>query len=78
MDHIWSPAEKFGVDRALGMSLVGDQKTITRGMAALQQQYQADEIIVNGQIYDIDARIYSFSLAKAAAEAVLNGVVEES
>jgi len=78
MDHIWSPAEKFGVDRALGMSLVGDQKAVTRGMAALQQQYQADEIMVNGQIYDIDARIYSFSLARAAAEAVLSGVAEGS
>lgn len=71
MDPLWSPAEKYGVDRALGMSLVGDQHSVTQGMAALQQQYQADEIIVNGQIFDPDSRIYSFSLAMAAAQSLM-------
>ncbi len=70
MDHIWSPAEKYGVDRALGMSLVGDETSVARGLASLQQQYQADEMMVNGQISDIDARIYSFSLAMAAAKSL--------
>ncbi|KGD76629.1 hypothetical protein HA49_03775 [Tatumella morbirosei] len=70
MDHIWSPAEKYGVDRALGMSLVGDQVSVAQGLASLQQQYQADEFMVNGQIFDIDARIYSFSLAMAAAQSL--------
>ena len=70
MDHIWSPAEKYGVDRALGMSLVGDQASVAQGLASLQQQYQADEFMVNGQIFDIDARIYSFSLAMAAAQSL--------
>jgi len=71
MEPLWSPAEKYGVERALGMSLVGDQHSVTQGMAALQQQYQADEIIVNGQIFDPDSRIYSFSLAMAAAQSLL-------
>lgn len=71
MEPLWSPAEKYGVERALGMSLVGDQHSVTQGMAALQQQYQADEIIVNGQIFDPDSRIYSFSLAMAAAQSLM-------
>lgn len=71
MDPLWSPAEKYGVERALGMSLVGDQQSVAQGMAALQQQYQADEIIVNGQIFDPDSRIYSFSLAMAAAQSLM-------
>lgn len=71
MEPLWSPAEKYGVERALGMSLVGDQHSVAQGMAALQQQYQADEIIVNGQIFDPDSRIYSFSLAMAAAQSLM-------
>ncbi|MBS0877391.1 MULTISPECIES: luciferase-like monooxygenase [unclassified Tatumella] len=70
MDTVWSPAEKYGVDRALGMSLVGDQASVTQGLASLQQQYQPDELMINGQIFDNEARIYSFSLAMAAAESL--------
>lgn len=66
MDKIWSPAEKFGVERSLSMSLVGDLAAVTHGLGAIQQQYGVDEIIVNGQIYDNDARIYSYSLAMEA------------
>lgn len=70
MDKIWTPAEKFGVERALSLSLVGDRATITHGLQTLQQQYQVDEIIVNGQIYDNDARIYSYQLAMEAHQAL--------
>ena len=66
MDKIWTPAEKFGVERALRLSLVGDIATIKHGLQMLQQQFQVDEIIVNGQIYDNDARIYSYQLAMEA------------
>ncbi len=32
MENIWSPAEKFGVQQALGMSLVGDKTKVRHGL----------------------------------------------
>ncbi|BBV04873.1 MULTISPECIES: luciferase-like monooxygenase [Providencia] len=63
MENIWSPAEKFGVQQALGMSLVGDKTKVRHGLDTILRQTQADEIMVNGQIFDHQARLYSFELA---------------
>ncbi|MGJ3352179.1 luciferase-like monooxygenase [Providencia sp. Je.9.19] len=63
METIWSPAEQFGVQQALAMSLVGDKAKIHHGFESILRQTQADEIMVNGQIFDHQARLYSFELA---------------
>ena len=63
METIWSPAEQFGVQQALAMSLVGDKAKIRHGLESILRQTQADEIMVNGQIFDHQARLYSFELA---------------
>ena len=70
MNHIWTPAEKYGVDRALGMSIVGDKATVRSGLESLLQETQADEIMVNGQIYDCEARLHSFELAMQVRESM--------
>lgn len=66
MGQVWSPAEQFGVQQSLGMSLVGDKAKIRHGIASVLHQTQADEIMVNGQIFDHQARLYSFELAMQA------------
>lgn len=66
METIWSPAEQFGVQQALAMSLVGDKAKIRHGLESILRQTQADEIMVNGQIFDHQARLYSFELAMQA------------
>lgn len=63
MENIWSPAEEFGVQQALGMSLVGDKTKVRYGLETILRQTQADEIMVNGQIFDHQARLHSFELA---------------
>lgn len=63
MGSIWSPAEQFGVQQALAMSLVGDKAKVRHGLESILRQTQADEIMVNGQIFDHQARLYSFELA---------------
>ena len=70
MNNIWTPAEKYGVDRALGMSIVGDKATVRSGLESLLQETQADEIMVNGQIYDCEARLHSFELAMQVRESM--------
>ncbi|EKT57335.1 luciferase-like monooxygenase [Providencia sneebia] len=66
MDTFWSPAEQYGVQQALGMSLVGDKAKIRHGLMSILRETQADEIMVNGQIFDHQARLYSFELAMQA------------
>ncbi|CAO95400.1 luciferase-like monooxygenase [Erwinia tasmaniensis] len=66
MDHLWSPAEQYGVQQALSMSIVGDKEKVRHGLAALIRETAADEIMVNGQIFDSTARLTSFKLAMQA------------
>lgn len=62
MDNLWTAAERFGIERSLSLSLVGDKSTVSHGLRTLQQQFQVDEFIVNGQIFDNDKRINSYAL----------------
>lgn len=66
IDHLWSPSEQYGVQQALSMSVVGDTEKVRRELAKLIRETQADEIMVNGQIFDHQARLHSFELAMQA------------
>jgi luciferase family oxidoreductase group 1 len=68
MDALWTPSEQYGVQQALSMSIVGDSTKVQHGLAALIRETQADEIMVNGQIFDTQARLRSFELAMQAAQ----------
>jgi luciferase family oxidoreductase group 1 len=70
MDNLWSPSEQYGVQQALSMSLVGDIDKVRHGLASLMRETQADEIMVNGQIFDRDARLKSFAIAMEAANSL--------
>ncbi|HBV40512.1 MAG TPA: luciferase-like monooxygenase [Erwinia sp.] len=66
MDNLWSPSEQYGVQQALSMSIVGDLDKVRHGLSALMRETQADEIMVNGQIFDKEARLRSFALTMEA------------
>ena len=70
MDTQWSGGEKYGVDKALSLSLVGDKAKVRHGLISLLRETQADELMVNGQIFDNDARLYSFELAMDVRESL--------
>ena len=57
-------------DDKLGSTSIGTQEDIERGMAAFIERTGADELIINGQIYDFEARKRSLEIAMAAARAV--------
>lgn len=58
----WSGGEQYGVEQALRMSVVGDPSQVKSGLEALLRETQADEIMVNGQIFDHQARLRSFEI----------------
>ncbi len=68
MHQLWSASEQYGVQQALSMSLVGDKSKVRHGLDAVLRETQADEIMVNGQIFDHQARLHSFELAMQVKE----------
>jgi alkanesulfonate monooxygenase SsuD/methylene tetrahydromethanopterin reductase-like flavin-dependent oxidoreductase (luciferase family) len=68
--QLWSASEQYGVQQALSMSLVGDKAKVRHGLEAIIRETQADEIMVNGQIFDHQARLHSFDLAMQVKEAL--------
>ncbi|ELZ8932016.1 luciferase-like monooxygenase [Cronobacter dublinensis] len=72
MESFWSPAEQYGVAQALSMSLVGDKAKVRHGLLSVLRETGADEIMVNGQIFDHEARLHSFDLAMQVREELLN------
>ncbi|QTF09973.1 luciferase-like monooxygenase [Brenneria izadpanahii] len=63
MESIWSPAEQFGVEQTLRLSIVGDRTKVRHGLQSLLRETQVDEVMINGQIFDHQARLRSFEIA---------------
>ncbi|SMO51921.1 luciferase family oxidoreductase, group 1 [Thalassovita litoralis] len=68
-DHV-DPAMLRMVNMALSVSAVGGPDTVQAQLAALIAKYQPDEVIINGQIHDIDKRIASFQMAAQAMRTI--------
>ena len=71
MHQLWSASEQYGVQQALSMSLVGDKTKVRHGLESILRETEADEIMVNGQIFDHQARLHSFDLAMQVKEELL-------
>ena len=71
MHQLWSASEQYGVQQALRMSLVGDKTKVRHGLESIMRETEADEIMVNGQIFDHQARLHSFDLAMQVKEELL-------
>ncbi|RLM21718.1 hypothetical protein BIY29_13340 [Brenneria alni] len=70
MAAIWSPAEQYGVEQTLRLSIVGDQAKVRHGLQSLLRETQVDEIMINGQIFDHQARLQSFEIAMSVRQAL--------
>ena len=71
MHQLWSASEQYGVQQALSMSLVGDKTKVRHGLESILLETEAYEIMVNGQIFDHQARLHSFDLAMQVKEELL-------
>jgi luciferase family oxidoreductase group 1 len=67
MDSLWQPWERDAVEARLGAAIVGSEATVMRGLERLQQDTQADEIIVVTDTYESEDRLRSFELVGKAA-----------
>ena len=62
MHGLWSPAEEEAVGKMLQYAYFGAPETVRRGLGALLEETNADEIITVARIYDQAARLRSFEL----------------
>ena len=65
MEGRWSPAEEQQIRHMLTYAFVGSPATVSSGIGRFVEQTQADELILAAQIYDHQARLYSYELAAA-------------
>lgn len=66
IDAFWSPAEKAMVGEALACSVVGDPTDLREGIASFVDRHRPDEVMLTGNIFDMQARKHSFRLASEA------------
>lgn len=62
IESLWSAQERFGVDQALRLSVVGNKESIRQGLQTILRETDADELMINGQIFDHAARLRSFEI----------------
>ncbi|PWC18064.1 luciferase-like monooxygenase [Brenneria roseae subsp. roseae] len=72
MDAIWSPAEQLGVEQTLRLSIVGDRAKVRHGLQSLLRETRVDEVMINGQIFDHQARLHSFEIAISVRQDLLD------
>ncbi len=66
IETYWTPMEKAQAMRMLARSIVGSPDTVRKGMAALIEETQADELIVVSDVYEHAERLRSFELIAEA------------
>lgn len=62
MDEIWTQQERAAVDQQLRSSIVGSPTVVKERLQEFLDATQADEMIVNSQIFDHNARVRSFEI----------------
>ena len=62
MESRLSDYEKMLLDSRIGASIVGSAETVKAKLQKFLDETQADEMIINAQIYDHSARLKSFKI----------------
>lgn len=58
----WSRYERAAVESQLAEAIIGDRQTVKKGMEDLIRRTSADEVLVQSEIYDQQARIKSYEV----------------
>ncbi|MBY7144958.1 LLM class flavin-dependent oxidoreductase [Virgibacillus sp. NKC19-3] len=64
IEEMYSPMELSAIEQSLDprTTIIGDAETVRRGLERFQEETQADEIIINSQIYNIEDRKRSYEI----------------
>ncbi|WP_026693964.1 LLM class flavin-dependent oxidoreductase [Peribacillus kribbensis] len=67
MDELWSAYEKAALEQQLGSSIIGDADIVKEKLQNFLDITGADEMIVNAQVYDHQARLRSYEIVAETA-----------
>ena len=62
IDTYWTPAERAQASSMLNFSIIGNADTVRKGIIALLERTQADELMIVSDTYDQDKRRRSFEI----------------
>ena len=62
IESYWTPTEKFGVERALACSVVGDVRTVREGLMAFIGRHRPDELMITANVFEHGLRRRSYEL----------------
>nr|WP_163969377.1 LLM class flavin-dependent oxidoreductase [Oceanobacillus halotolerans] len=70
IDAVWTPSEKAAVQQSLDSrsTIVGDKETVKRGLEVFLEETQANEMIINSQIYHHEDRLRSYEIVAELME----------
>ncbi|KOO46261.1 LLM class flavin-dependent oxidoreductase [Priestia koreensis] len=68
MEYLWSDYEKAAIQRQLGASIVGSPETVKEKLEGFLAATQADEVMVNAQIFDHQERLRSYEIVAELAK----------
>ncbi|MGB8954415.1 MAG: LLM class flavin-dependent oxidoreductase [Tumebacillaceae bacterium] len=69
MDDYWTDYEKAALVSKIGGSIIGSPETVQKQLQAFLDKTQADEMIVNAQTYDHQARLHSYEIVSQVVKA---------
>lgn len=70
IETYWSPLEKAQAKQMLARSIIGSPEMVKMGIAALQEETRADELMIVSDVYNHEERLRSFELIAEAAAAL--------
>jgi luciferase family oxidoreductase group 1 len=70
IESYWTPTEKFGVERALACSVVGDARTVREGLLAFIGRHRPDELMITANVFDHALRRQSYEMVAAVRNAL--------
>jgi luciferase family oxidoreductase group 1 len=64
IDDVWSEMEKAAVEQSLDSrsTIVGDPETVKKGLEDFISETDADEVIINSQIFNLEDRLRSYEI----------------
>ena len=69
-EGLWSPAERAMLSHALSCSVIGDADNVRDGLIELINAHQPDELMINAQIHDPQARRNCYRIIAAVRDEV--------
>lgn len=64
INEVWSAQERASIEQTLDSrsTIVGSPETVQRKLESFIQETRADELIINSQIFDQQARLRSYEM----------------